>query len=418
MAIPPGVVTATFPEEPDATTAVMLVVDTTVNDAAAVPPKLTAVAPVKLVPVIVTVIPLMPLVGVKEVIVGARIKIKPGLVVVPTGVVTETFPEDPDATTAVMLVVDTTVNDAAAVPPKLTAVAPVKLVPVIVTIMPLVPLVGEKEVIVGGEIKIKPGLVPIPPGVVTATFPEDPNATTAMMLVAETTVNDAAAVPPKLTAVAPVKLVPVIVTVIPLTPLVGVKEVIVGAGIKIKPGLVAVPPGVVTETLPEDPDATTAVMLVADTTINETAAIPPKLTAVAPVKFVPVTVTVMPLPALVGVNEVIVGAGIKIKPGPVAVPPGVVTETFPDVPAATMAVMLVADTTVNDAAAVPPKLTTVAPVKFVPVIITVIPVGPLVGVKLVIVGGTMPRRTPKLLVVKFELAISTSASPLKSEIKK
>ena len=64
----------------------------------------------------------------------------------------------------------------------------------------------------------------------------------------------------------------------------------------------------VTLILPEVPDATTAVMLVAETTLNEVAAVPPKLTAVAFVKLVPVTVTVAPLPALVGFIKVMVGA--------------------------------------------------------------------------------------------------------------
>ena len=41
---------------------------------------------------------------------------------------------------------------------------------------------------------------------------------------------------------------------------------------------------------------------------------PPKLTAVAPVKLVPVMVTVVPLPAFVGVKEDIVGGGINVKP--------------------------------------------------------------------------------------------------------
>ena len=80
-----------------------------------------------------------------------------------------------------------------------------------------------------------------------------------------------------------------------------------GAGIKVNPASTAVPPGVVTLTFPEAPAASTAVMLVAETTLKEVAAVPPKLTAVAPVKFVPVKVTVAPLAALVGVNEVIVG---------------------------------------------------------------------------------------------------------------
>ena len=84
----------------------------------------------------------------------------------------------------------------------------------------------------------------------------------------------------------------------------------VGAVKYVKPANVAVPPGAVTLTLPVVPPATTAVMLVASTTVNDVAAVPPKLTAVAPVKLVPVMVTVAPLTANVGVKEVMVGAGI------------------------------------------------------------------------------------------------------------
>ena len=312
VAVPPGVVTETLPEVPDPTTAVILVAETTVNEEAAVPPKVTDIAPVKLVPVIVTMVPLPALVGMNEVMVGAGINVNPGLVAVPPGVVTETFPEVPKPTTAVILVADTTINEEAVMLPKLTVVAPVKLVPLMVTVVPLPALIGVNEVMVGAGINMNPGLVAVPLGVVTETFPDVPPATTAVMLVAETTVNEVAAVPPKLTAVALVKLVPVMVTVVPLTALVGVNEVMVGAGTNVNPGLVAVPPGVVTETFPDVPPATTAVMLVAETTIIEVAAVPPKLTAVAPVKLVPVTVTVVPLPALVGVNEVIVGNGGEV----------------------------------------------------------------------------------------------------------
>jgi hypothetical protein len=42
---------------------------------------------------------------------------------------------------------------------------------------------------------------------------------------------------------------------------------------------------------------------------------------------------------------------------------------MPEVPAPTLAVILVALTTVKEFAAVPPKLTAVAPVKFVPVMV-------------------------------------------------
>ena len=65
-----------------------------------------------------------------------------------------------------------------------------------------------------------------------------------------------------------------------------------------------------------------------------------------------------------------------------------VTEIVPVVaPVGTAAVMDVADTTVNFVAAVPWNLTVVAPVKLVPVIVTVVPTGPDAGVNDVIVGG-------------------------------
>jgi hypothetical protein len=156
-------------------------------------------------------------------------------------------------------------------------------------------------------------------------------------------------------------------------PDVGVNDVIVGAGIaeiKVNPALLAIPLAVVTLTLPVVPAATTAVILVALTTVNEAAAVPPKLTAVAPVKLVPVIVTVCPVPAEVGLKDVIVGGGRYVKPANVPVPDAVVTETTPEVPAATVALILVALTTVNVDAAVPPKLTAVAPVKLVPVMVT------------------------------------------------
>ncbi len=71
----------------------------------------------------------------------------------------------------------------------------------------------------------------------------------------------------------------------------------------------------------------------------------------------------------------------------VALPAGVVIEIFPEVLVPTTAVMLVDDTTLNEVAALPPKVTEVAPVKFVPVMVTVVPAIPLVGVKLVMVGS-------------------------------
>ena len=78
------------------------------------------------------------------------------------------------------------------------------------------PDVGVKDEIAGAvvaDINVNPALLPIPFDVVTLKLPVAPVPTTAVILVALTTVNEVAAVPPKLTAVAPVKSVPVMVTV-------------------------------------------------------------------------------------------------------------------------------------------------------------------------------------------------------------
>jgi len=72
-----------------------------------------------------------------------------------------------------------------------------------------------------------------------------------------------------------------------------------------------VPYWLVTETLPEaEPQATTAVIVLALVTVKEVAAVPPKLTAVAEQKLLPVMVTVLPADAVVAVNDVTVGADV------------------------------------------------------------------------------------------------------------
>ena len=74
----------------------------------------------------------------------------------------------------------------------------------------------------------------------------------------------------------------------------------------------------VTDTLPDvDPQATTAVIDVGLTTLNDVAAVPPKLTAVEAQKLVPVIVTVVPAAADVGLNDDMVGAAVlpvKVNP--------------------------------------------------------------------------------------------------------
>ena len=73
----------------------------------------------------------------------------------------------------------------------------------------------------------------------------------------------------------------------------------------------------------------------------------------------------------------------------VAVPPVVVMAIFPVIaPVGTVAVTWVSDLTVKVIAATAPKVTLVVWVSPVPVITTLVPTLPLVGVKLVMVGVT------------------------------
>jgi hypothetical protein len=169
-------------------------------------------------------------------------------------------------------------------PLNLTKVVPVKFVPVIVTDVPTGPLVGLNDVIVGapGPVTLKfVALVAVPPGVVTAINPVvAPIGTVAVICVSLLKVN-AAAGPPKVTAVTPVKFVPKIVTDVPTGPLIGVKAVIVGRGAVTSKldGLIAVPSESVTSILPSlAPEGTVAVIRTSELTVN-VAAVPLNVTA-------------------------------------------------------------------------------------------------------------------------------------------
>jgi len=126
-----------------------------------------------------------------------------------------------DGTVAVIFVSEYTVKLAALTPPKFTLVAPVKLSPVITTLVPTGPLVGEKLKIVGVTRKFTL-LVKMRLGVVTLTFPVvAPLGTVVVIAVpVELTVN-VAFVPLKVTLVEPVRLLPRIVTFVPTLPEVG-----------------------------------------------------------------------------------------------------------------------------------------------------------------------------------------------------
>jgi hypothetical protein len=143
------------------------------------------------------------------------------------------------------------------------------------------------------------------------------------------------------------------------------------------------------------------------------ALVPLNSTAVAPVKFVPLMVTLVPTGPLVGVKLVIVGGLMTVKLlALLAVPPAVATLIGPlEAPAGTVAVMAIAEFTAK-LALVPLNSTAVAVVKFVPLIVTLVPTGPLVGVKLEMVGGLMTVKLLALLAVPP--AVVTLIGPLEA----
>src|SRR5579863_1315798 len=110
---------------------------------------------------------------------------------------------------------------AALTPPKTTASADglaSKFEPEIVRVVPTPPKDGDKYAMAGEVEKIKPGKVAVPVGVTTWIVPLSPVPTTASMVDESITVKDAAAVPPKLTKVAPVKFSPLRTTGVPDPP--------------------------------------------------------------------------------------------------------------------------------------------------------------------------------------------------------
>jgi hypothetical protein len=173
-------------------------------------------------------------------------------------VVTFIFPDEaPLGTFARICVAVSTVKLDAETPLNWTVVAPVKWLPEIVTSAPTTPLIGVNELMIGVSEK-SVALIAVPPPVVTLILPEvAPAGTVARICVFESTVNVDAEVPLNATALAPVKLLPVIVTIVPAAPLVGVKEEIEAPSTVKSFALTTVPPAVVTLILPVEATAGT-----------------------------------------------------------------------------------------------------------------------------------------------------------------
>jgi hypothetical protein len=196
---------------------------------------LTEVVPVKPSPLMVTGKPMEPLAGDSDVMDGFTVNVL-ALVPVPPELVTVILPVDaPEGTGAVILVEELTTKfpgatDGTGTPLNATPVMPTKLVPLMVTEVPTVPLVGENELTVGTAkvtLKAEP-LVPVPPEVVTVMAPEVAVEGTVVVICESVFTVKLAETPLNFTEVAPVNLSPVRTTEVPESPLVGVNEVTVG----------------------------------------------------------------------------------------------------------------------------------------------------------------------------------------------
>lgn len=159
------------------------------------------------------------------------------------------------------------------------------------------------------------------------------------------------------------------------------------------------PPSAVTATSPVAPELRIAVICVGETSVNRAAGAPPKLTALAWVKFAPIIVTAMPAPAPRGVKPETTGGAMKRNPASSIVPLEAVILTLPlELPAATTAVACVSEIRTKEAASTPPKRTSLNPAKFTPVIAMTVPELARVGENDVMRGGASKLK-PFLLAV-------------------
>src|SRR5436190_2587839 len=198
------------------------------------------------------------------------------------------------------------------------------------------------------------------------------------------------------------RLVPLTVPVFPvMTSALAKLSLLLGASTVNAVALVAVPPGVVTETGPlAAPTGTVAPISVAELTVK-VAVTPLKRTADAPKKFAPVIVTLSPTAPRTGAIAAIAGAPTTENvPALVAVPAGVVMPIGPvTAPGGTVTPICVVELTVKLGAFTPPKRTAVVPSRFAPVTVTVEPTAPVVGEKPAIAGRVVTAKLATLVAV-------------------
>src|SRR5439155_699354 len=270
----------------------------------------------RLKPLTVTVLPVTPVPGVKSVIFGVTLKIA-ALRAGPAGFVTPNFPVAATSGITIRIIVaDSTMKPGNGTSFNRTSVTEFRFVPVIVTVVPTGPLAGVKAVMVGGLMTVNvSALIPVPSVVVTLIFPVSDVAwivATIDVGVADVTAPGPL---PNFTigvAVPTWRLKPLIVTVLPVTPVPGVKSVIFGVTLKAT-GLVPVPSGLVSCTRPVTAPAGTAAWTdVAVTIVAGTVWLRLNVTSVTVPRLRPMIVTTVPTGPLSGASVVIFGTDLTV----------------------------------------------------------------------------------------------------------
>ncbi len=196
---------------------------------------------------------------------------------------------------------------------------------------------------------------------------------------------------------------PVMVTDVPISPEVGERLVIEGAGMTVNDTPLLACPLTVATTLPVVPPVGTGTTIEAALQLVGVAAEPLKVTVLVPwvdPKFVPVIVTEVPTTPEVGDRLLIDGGGTTVKETPLLACPLTVTTTLPVLaPLGTGTTIAVALQLVGVAVA-PLKVTVLVPwlePKFVPVMVTEVPTMPEAGERVVTEGGIITVNDTPLL---------------------
>jgi hypothetical protein len=190
----------------------------------------------KFTPVTVTEVPTGPMFGDKFVMVGAELMVNVAALLARPPTVTTTEPVEAPEGIGALIDVLVQVVGVAMMPLKVTELLPwlvPKLLPLIVTVVPTGPKLGDKLVMLGAELTVKVTALLATPPTVTITGPVVAAAGTGMTICDAAQFCATPAVPLKVTLLEPCaspKFVPAMVTGLPTPPDEGDREAMLGVG--------------------------------------------------------------------------------------------------------------------------------------------------------------------------------------------